>query len=293
MPTLGADRLTRIGRALLRAAGASPEEAEAVAIGCVNANLVGHDSHGIIAIPTYIDRIKVGHIVPGAPMTDRAGIAYNDGDRRALGFWLPRQCQGDGADHREGAQDQRRRLHGVSPEPRRPARRLSADGDRARHDRARHRRLRPVGEGRRAVRRPRGAARHQSDLDRGAVRSRRPVLSRHGDVGGGGGKSDARRRARRGRFRPAGSSTPTASSPPTRPSCARAARCSPSAAPRATRAAALRRWSKSCAGSSPASASASSRPDGTTTGASWRCSTSRHSGRSPSSRRRSPSSPAI
>jgi len=25
-----------------------------------------HDSHGIIAIPTYIDRIKAGHIVPGA-----------------------------------------------------------------------------------------------------------------------------------------------------------------------------------------------------------------------------------
>ena len=37
-----------------------------MAVGCVNANLVGHDSHGIIAVPTYIDRIKAGHIVPGA-----------------------------------------------------------------------------------------------------------------------------------------------------------------------------------------------------------------------------------
>jgi uncharacterized oxidoreductase len=69
MPRLHADRLTRIGIALLRAAGASEEEAEAVAVGCVNANLAGHDSHGIIAIPTYIDRIKAGHIVPGAPWT--------------------------------------------------------------------------------------------------------------------------------------------------------------------------------------------------------------------------------
>jgi LDH2 family malate/lactate/ureidoglycolate dehydrogenase len=69
MPTVGHERLIRIGTALLRAAGASPEEADAVAIGCVNANLVGHDSHGIIAVPTYIDRIKVGHIVPGAPWT--------------------------------------------------------------------------------------------------------------------------------------------------------------------------------------------------------------------------------
>ncbi len=66
MPIVQADRLTRIGAALLKAAGASDEEANAVAVGCVSANLAGHDSHGVIAIPTYIDRIKVAHIVPGA-----------------------------------------------------------------------------------------------------------------------------------------------------------------------------------------------------------------------------------
>src|SRR3954465_11499850 len=69
MPIVQADHLTRIGAALLSAAGASKEEAGAVAVGCVNANLAGHDSHGIIAVPTYIDRIKAGHIVPGAPWT--------------------------------------------------------------------------------------------------------------------------------------------------------------------------------------------------------------------------------
>lgn len=69
MPVVQADRLIRIGAALLVAAGASDEEAKAVATGCVNANLAGHDSHGVIAIPTYIDRIKVGHIVPGAQWT--------------------------------------------------------------------------------------------------------------------------------------------------------------------------------------------------------------------------------
>lgn len=31
----------------------------------VEANLAGHDSHGIIQIPTYIDRMQAGHIVPG------------------------------------------------------------------------------------------------------------------------------------------------------------------------------------------------------------------------------------
>src|SRR5450755_5163496 len=69
MAIVQADRLTRIGAALLKAAGASDEEAKAVAVGCVNANLAGHDSHGIIAIPTYIDRIKAGHMVPGAKWT--------------------------------------------------------------------------------------------------------------------------------------------------------------------------------------------------------------------------------
>ncbi|MDQ8728701.1 Ldh family oxidoreductase [Bradyrhizobium sp. LHD-71] len=69
MPIVQADRLTKIGAALLRAAGASKDESDAVAVGCINANLAGHDSHGIIAIPTYIDRIKVGHIVPGEKWT--------------------------------------------------------------------------------------------------------------------------------------------------------------------------------------------------------------------------------
>lgn len=68
-PVVKAERLTHICRALLQAAGASEDEARAVAAGCVNANLAGHDSHGVIAIPTYIDRIKAGHIVPGAEWT--------------------------------------------------------------------------------------------------------------------------------------------------------------------------------------------------------------------------------
>lgn len=64
-----ADRLTRICAALLQAASTPEDEAQAVATGCVNANLAGHDSHGVIAIPTYIDAIKADHIVPGAKWT--------------------------------------------------------------------------------------------------------------------------------------------------------------------------------------------------------------------------------
>ena len=67
MPKIAAERLQKIGAALLVGAGASRDEADTVARGCVAANLAGHDSHGIILIPSYVDRIKVGHIVPGAP----------------------------------------------------------------------------------------------------------------------------------------------------------------------------------------------------------------------------------
>jgi LDH2 family malate/lactate/ureidoglycolate dehydrogenase len=67
MPKIPAERLTEIGRALFVAAGTPPEEAEIVVRHVVNANLAGHDSHGVIQIPTYVERIKVGHIVPGAP----------------------------------------------------------------------------------------------------------------------------------------------------------------------------------------------------------------------------------
>jgi uncharacterized oxidoreductase len=69
MPRVLADQLSRIGHALLVAAGTPPEEAETVMRLSINANLAGHDSHGIIQIPTYIDRINAGHIVPGAPWT--------------------------------------------------------------------------------------------------------------------------------------------------------------------------------------------------------------------------------
>jgi LDH2 family malate/lactate/ureidoglycolate dehydrogenase len=67
MPKIAADLLSEIGRALFVAAGTPPEEADIVMRHVVNANLAGHDSHGVIQIPTYIERIKVGHIVPGAP----------------------------------------------------------------------------------------------------------------------------------------------------------------------------------------------------------------------------------
>ncbi len=67
MPRVAPDELEATARLALRGAGAAPEEAATVARHCVAANLAGHDSHGVINVPLYIERIGKGHIVPGAP----------------------------------------------------------------------------------------------------------------------------------------------------------------------------------------------------------------------------------
>ena len=66
MPSIMPDELEKIATALLVEAGASEEESKVISRLSIGANLVGHDSHGIIQIPTYIDRVNRGHIVPGA-----------------------------------------------------------------------------------------------------------------------------------------------------------------------------------------------------------------------------------
>ena len=67
MPNVAAEKLETIARALLEGVGAPPADAALIARLSIAANLAGHDSHGIILIPTYIDRVKKGHIVPDAP----------------------------------------------------------------------------------------------------------------------------------------------------------------------------------------------------------------------------------
>ena len=66
MPSVGAEDLTAFAIAAYEAAGTPPEHAQIVVTHQVGANLVGHDSHGVVLLPTYIDRIGRGHIVPVA-----------------------------------------------------------------------------------------------------------------------------------------------------------------------------------------------------------------------------------
>ena len=198
MPTVQADRLTRIGAALLNSGWRFRRRGQ-----CRRGRLRQRQSGGS-RFPRHYRDPDLYRPHQGRPyrsrreMDHRAGIADHHRDRRPLGFWLSRQRQGDGADHRKGEDRQCRGLHGVPAKSRRPPRRLSDDGDARRHDRACDGGFRPFAQTRRAVRWPRGAARHQPDFDRGAVGPRGAVLSGHGDIGRCRGKDSTGGLARRG-----------------------------------------------------------------------------------------------
>jgi uncharacterized oxidoreductase len=68
MPNVPAARLEEIGRALFVAEGVPEDEARLVMDHLIDASLVGHDSHGVIAVPRCIDQIRKKEIVPGAPL---------------------------------------------------------------------------------------------------------------------------------------------------------------------------------------------------------------------------------
>lgn len=67
MPVFTPEYLHKVTYNIYRAKGVPENEAEIVATHQVKANLVGHDSHGVIHILEYCERIDKGHIVPGAP----------------------------------------------------------------------------------------------------------------------------------------------------------------------------------------------------------------------------------
>lgn len=66
MPVVEAAALTTLAAAIYQAAGTPAEHATTVAAHQVGANLAGHDSHGVALLPTYVQRIDRGHIVPSA-----------------------------------------------------------------------------------------------------------------------------------------------------------------------------------------------------------------------------------
>ena len=66
MVKISAERLRKITYAVFTAAGCTDEEATLLSTYLVDANLRGHDSHGVSYISTYTERILEGSIIPGS-----------------------------------------------------------------------------------------------------------------------------------------------------------------------------------------------------------------------------------
>ncbi len=58
--------LVELSQKIFEAVGSPPDIARRVTTALVDANLCGHDSHGVIRIPTYVDAVREGHVVPDA-----------------------------------------------------------------------------------------------------------------------------------------------------------------------------------------------------------------------------------
>ncbi|MFN8591640.1 MAG: Ldh family oxidoreductase [Thermomicrobiales bacterium] len=66
MYQVAGESLHRFARELLVAAGATAESAALVADSLLDANLAGHDSHGVLRLPGYLAGVKNGHLRPEA-----------------------------------------------------------------------------------------------------------------------------------------------------------------------------------------------------------------------------------
>ncbi len=69
MPHFTADQLRTVTRTIFEAAGVPADDATLVAESLVDGNLCGHDSHGVVRIPQYMESMRKGEIVAGAPLT--------------------------------------------------------------------------------------------------------------------------------------------------------------------------------------------------------------------------------
>jgi uncharacterized oxidoreductase len=76
------DDLRKFAAAIIAAAGSERAEAEEVAAHLVEANLKGHDSHGVGMIPTYVKNVKAGLLHPNRHarlVSETGALAVFDG----------------------------------------------------------------------------------------------------------------------------------------------------------------------------------------------------------------------
>jgi uncharacterized oxidoreductase len=89
-----AGHLHSITRRLLTAAGAPRPIADQVAEILVNSNLAGHDSHGVLHLPGYLQSVETGGIQPAAEpevVSETAGTLRVDG-RNGFGHYSARRA---------------------------------------------------------------------------------------------------------------------------------------------------------------------------------------------------------
>ena len=93
------ERLREIGARILVAAGAAEEDAAIVADHLVEANLAGHDSHGIGMLPYYVRGIRSGVVQPRARarIEDRGGGLLAVDGQRGFGQVVAREAIAAGA----------------------------------------------------------------------------------------------------------------------------------------------------------------------------------------------------
>ena len=291
MPTVAPEEIERIGTGILRAAGASDEEARIIMEHLVGANLAGHDSHGIILLPTYIARINHTHIVPGRRHGGGARDPQQRAHQRQLGLRIRRHHPRHGNGHRQGPRTPGVGHHHLPAEPRRAPGGLPADGGARRHDRPDH--LRTPGAAPRPWLRSAGARRaprHQPAVGRLPQRPRRAGLSGHGDQRGGWRQAGRAAQPRRGRATRLGDRQTRRAHHRPRRLLRRRRHPAHGRRPGAQGLCAVVHGRDPVRPSHRPRFSASTRRAGTTTAPSWPSSTSRRSARSPSSSATSPTS---
>src|SRR5512137_687409 len=83
MHTIALDRLNSAIRLFVRGFGSSEAEVDAVAGNLIEANLTGHDSHGIGMLPRYADAFLEGGLKPNTHLRvvhDGGSLLRLDGD---------------------------------------------------------------------------------------------------------------------------------------------------------------------------------------------------------------------
>ena len=89
-----ADELTQLATRVLCAAGAPEDIATDTAEVLVNSNLAGHDSHGVMRLPSYLQSVDSGDIVLGArpDLSDDGGAVLSVNGNRGLGHHTARKA---------------------------------------------------------------------------------------------------------------------------------------------------------------------------------------------------------